>query len=159
MDIKSGNDYPSSALSNFSPHRFIFRGVECNSMEGLLQSLKFKNPDMQREICKMVGLAAKKRGADKNWYVTQTLYWQGEPIKRDSDEYQQLLDEAFESLFMGNEKAKKALLSTGDAVLTHSIGRTNKNSTVLTRQEFCSRLMKIRKRIRYGEAQKHLFDD
>ena len=37
MDIGSGNGYPSGALSNFSPHPFVFDGVECNSMEGLLQ--------------------------------------------------------------------------------------------------------------------------
>ncbi len=40
MDIGSGKDWPSSALSNFSPHPFIIDGVECNSMEGFLQSLK-----------------------------------------------------------------------------------------------------------------------
>ncbi len=34
MDIGSGKEYPSNALSNFSPHPFVFDGVECNSMEG-----------------------------------------------------------------------------------------------------------------------------
>lgn len=147
MDIKSGNSYPSTALSNFAAHKFIFRGVFCSSMEGLLQSFKFSNPEVQRYICTLTGLAAKRSGANKNWQRTQTLYWNGEPIKRDSNEYQQLLDEAFESLFYQNEKAKKALLATNDAVLKHSIGRKKPNETILTQQEFCSRLMRIRKEL------------
>ena len=57
MNIGSGNKYPSNALSNFAPHPFMIDGVECNSMEGFLQGLKFKNPDMQAEVCKLVGYA------------------------------------------------------------------------------------------------------
>ena len=49
LDIGSGKDYPSNALSNFAPHPFVIDGVECNSMEGFLQSLKFKEPEMQKE--------------------------------------------------------------------------------------------------------------
>jgi hypothetical protein len=115
-------------------------------MEGFLQSLKFKEPEMQKEICKLVGYGAKKRGYGKNWQQSQTLYWMGVEYKRDSDEYQELLDRAYDAL-SENESFKKALLLTGDSNLTHSIGRVKKNETVLTRQEFCSRLMKIRTRL------------
>jgi len=147
MDIKLGNAYPAGSLSNLSPHGFMFRGVHCSSMEGLLQGLKFKNPDMQSQICTLSGLKAKRSGAKKNWQRTQTLYWQGQEIKRDSTEYQQLLDEAYTALFEQNGKAKKALLATNHATLTHSIGRRKANETVLTQQEFCSRLEAIRARI------------
>ncbi|AJT61032.1 hypothetical protein AVU32_gp191 [Vibrio phage ValKK3] len=143
MDIKSGAGYPASALSNFAPHAFTVRGVECASMEGFLQSLKFKNPDMQREVCKLVGKVAKARGAKKNWQRTQTLYWQGEPIQRGSVGYQSLLDDAYAALAQ-NVKFQKALLATGKATLTHSIGRKKQAETVLTVQEFCSRLTEIR---------------
>ena len=61
MDIGSGTAYPSCALSNFAPHPFIIDGVECASMEGFLQSLKFKSPEMQRHVCTLVGKAAKLR--------------------------------------------------------------------------------------------------
>lgn len=149
MDIKSGT--PTGALSNFAPRPFVFRDVECSSMEGFLQSLKFKDLDVQRSVCSLVGLKAKRRGKGKNWQRTQTLWWQGEPIKRDSKEYQDLLDEAFNSLFEQNEKARKALLATGDAVLKHSIGRRKINETVLTQKEFCSRLMDIRSRLKAEE--------
>jgi predicted NAD-dependent protein-ADP-ribosyltransferase YbiA (DUF1768 family) len=147
MDIGSGSGFPSAALSNFAPHPFIFDGVECNSMEGLLQSFKFSNPEMQKEVCKLVGKQAKFKGKKKKWYKTQTLYWQGVEFKRDSDEYQNLLDRAFDALST-NEGFRRALLATGDSVLTHSIGKTKENETVLTRTEFCSRLMKIRERLK-----------
>ena len=147
MDIGSGSGFPSATLSNFAPHPFIIDGVECNSMEGFLQSLKFSNPEMQKEVCKLVGKAAKFKGKKKKWWRTQTLHWQGTEIPRDSQEYQDLLDRAFNALAQ-NSGFRAALLATGNSVLTHSIGKTKITETVLTRQEFCSRLMKIREQIR-----------
>lgn len=148
MDICSGSGYPASSLSNFAPHPFVIDGVECNSMEGFLQSLKFKDEAMQVAVCKLVGKAAKFKGKKKKWYLTQTLYWKGVEYKRDSDEYQLLLDRAYDALST-NESFRKALIATGDAVITHSIGKIKINETVLTRSEFCNRLMKIRDKIKY----------
>lgn len=149
MDIGSGTGFPSATLSNFAPHPFVIDGVECNSMEGFLQSLKFSNPEMQKEVCKLVGKAAKFKGKKKKWWRTQTLHWQGVEIARDSQEYQDLLDRAFNALAQ-NSGFRAALLATGNAVLTHSIGKNKITETVLTRQEFCSRLMKIRAQLRSG---------
>lgn len=144
MDIGSGSGYPSSSLSNFAPHSFIIDGVECASMEGFLQSLKFSNHEMQKEVCTLVGRQAKFKGKRKRWYRDQTLYWKGKAIKRDSEDYQTLLDIAFKQLGK-NEKFKKALLATGNATLKHSMGKRKINETVLTTQEFCSRLTNIRR--------------
>ena len=147
MDIGSGSGYPSSALSNFAPHPFVFRGVQVSSMEGLLQSFKFKAPEMQKHVCTLVGRTAKFAGKKKNWRSTQTLWWNGQPIKRDSKEYQQLLDEAYNALAQ-NTGFQAALLASGNSVLEHSIGKSSPNDTVLTRSEFCSRLMRIRERLK-----------
>jgi predicted NAD-dependent protein-ADP-ribosyltransferase YbiA (DUF1768 family) len=149
MDIGSGTGWPSAALSNFTPHPFVIDGVECASMEGFLQSLKYKEPDMQIEVCKLVGKAAKFKGKKKKWWRTQTLYWQGQEFKRDSQEYQDLLDRAFDALAQ-NTGFQKALLATGKATLTHSIGKSKEQETVLTKQEFCSRLTKIRDNLQKG---------
>lgn len=148
MDIGAGNSWPSSALSNFAPHPFVFRGVECNSMEGLLQSFKFDKPHIQVEVCKLVGKGAKYRGKNRNaaWKKSQTLWWNGEPMKRGSQLYQDILDEAYECLAM-NDGFKKALLATKDAKLTHSIGHNKESETVLTEKEFVSRLTKIRRKL------------
>jgi predicted NAD-dependent protein-ADP-ribosyltransferase YbiA (DUF1768 family) len=147
MDIGSGSGYPSSSLSNFAPHPFELDGVKCASMEGFLQSLKFESPEMQEYVCTLVGKAAKFKGKKKKWYTTQTLYWRGKPIKRDSHEYQELLDRAYNAL-NENSGFRKALEATGDANLTHSIGKNKISETVLTTREFCSRLMKLREQNR-----------
>ena len=150
MDINSGAGYPASALSNFAPYSFEVDGVECASMEGFLQSLKFKNPDMQKEVCKLVGKVAKRRGANKNWQRTQILYWKGVPIQRSTSGYQTLIDAAYAALSL-NSKFRRALLASGKSTLTHSIGRKKQSETVLTVQEFCSRLTTIREHWREAE--------
>lgn len=146
MDIGSANKYPSNALSNFAPHPFIIDGVQCNSMEGFLQSLKFKSPEMQIEVCKLIGKAAKFKGKKKKWWKDQTLYWQGESIKRDSEEYQELLKRAYDALFE-NEGFRRALEATKGATLTHSIGNNDIHRTVLTEREFISQLNRLRKKL------------
>lgn len=143
MDVGSKNGYPAGALSNFSPHPFIIDGVQCNSMEGFLQGLKFESKEMQEYVCSLVGYAAKKKGRNKNWQEKQTLYWRGKPIKRDSDEYQDLLNRAYNAMFE-NTKFKAALEASKGATLTHSMGKNKKSETVLTTQEFCSRLTYLR---------------
>ena len=147
MDIGSGSGYPSASLSNFAPHPFVIDGVQCASMEGFLQSLKFESVDMQEYVCTLVGKAAKKKGRKKNWQQSQTLYWRGVPMKRDSDDYQKLLDRAYEAL-NENTGFRKALEATGNATLTHSIGKNKISETVLTTREFCSRLTKLREKNR-----------
>lgn len=147
MNIGSGSKYPAGKLSNFSPSPFVYDGVHCNSMEGFLQSLKFKNPDMQKEVCKLVGKKAKFKGKKKKWWKTQTLWWNGEEIDRHSDRYQEILDGAFLALSK-NKKFAKALLSTGNAPLTHSLGKRDPHRTVLTIREFCGRLESIREKIK-----------
>jgi len=157
MDIKLGNKYPAGTLSNLAPHKFTFRGIECNSMEGLLQGLKFKDAGMQEHICTLVGKKAKMSGKGKNWQRTQTLWWQGEPMERKSDEYADFLKEAYDCLFRQNEKARKALVATQKATLQHSIGHTKVNETILTRTEFCRLLTNIRNQINAEEFLE--FDD
>lgn len=143
MDIGSGSGYPSASLSNFAPHPFTIDGVECASMEGFLQSLKFESIEMQRHVCTLVGKAAKFKGKKKKWYQKQELYWNGKTYKRDSDDYQNLLNRAYNRLYE-NEGFKKALQATNGANLEHSIGKNKISETVLTKQEFCSRLTYLR---------------
>ena len=59
IDIWSGGTYPANVLSNFYPNAFVFDGVECSSMEGLLQSLKTKNVALQKTVCSCSDRTAK----------------------------------------------------------------------------------------------------
>lgn len=147
MDIGAGKGGPSARLSNFTPHPFVVDGIHCNSMEGFLQSLKFKNPEMQKEVCTLVGKKAKFKGKKKKWWRDQILWWRGNPVERHSKAYQGLLDMAFQAISK-NTNFQKALLATNDAVLTHSLGKRDASRTVLTTQEFTSRLTQIRERLK-----------
>lgn len=147
MNIGSKNTYPANALSNFACHCFVIDGVSCSSMEGFLQSLKFKNPEMQKEVCSLIGLKAKFKGKRKKWWRTQTLYWLGKEINRHSDEYQDLIDRAYDCMFNQSWSFKRALIASRKAVFKHSIGKRDASKTVLTEREFCSRLRILQERL------------
>lgn len=148
MNVGSKGQYPANALSNFTPHAFIIDCVQCGSMEGFLQSLKFKSPEMQEHICTLVGYGAKKAGARKNWKEKQILWWRGQPIARRSKEYTILLTRAYDAMYDCSAKLRAALVDAGpQAVFTHSMGRSNENETVLTEREFCSQLHRLQRRL------------
>lgn len=144
MEIGSGQQYPASALSNFSPHPFEIDGVKCSSMEGFLQSLKFRDEPMQVHVCTLVGKAAKFKGKGKKWWRTQKLYWKGMEIDRSSELYQGLLDRAFLAMYEQCESFRNALIASAGSTFKHSIGKRDKKETVLTIQEFTSRLNFLR---------------
>lgn len=150
IDIRSGKPGPAGALSNFCAYPFTFDEVCCAGAEGLIQSLKFDDPEVQREICGLVGREAKLRGQERDaaWKEAQKLWWQGQEYDRHSGAYQHLLDRLFDAL-SENPDFRAALLASGDEELTHSIGKVDPRETVLTGQEFCSRLMRLRRRLAF----------
>ena len=145
LDIISNSENPSlRRLSNFAPNSFTFDGVLCNSMEGLLQSFKCEDIKKQENLCALVGFTAKQVGYRfSSWKKDQILYWRGKKYDRAGLEYQALLDRVYLALSSNNDFIR-ALMSTGEAKLTHMIGSNKKEETVLTRDELCSRLMNIR---------------
>lgn len=149
IDISSENEGPAAELSNFPMRVFVFDGVVCRSMEGLLQSFKSEDSEVQRQMCLLVGNDAKKRGRvfNEKWQSTQTLWWKGVAYEREGEEYQELLNRAYDALAK-NLHWRTALMATGKQKLTHSTGCVDPKLTVLTEQEFCSRLMSIRSRLR-----------
>ncbi len=148
MDIHStkGTEV-GRALSNFAPHEFVMDGRSCASMEGFLQSLKFRSAVMQRLICRKVGKRAKKWGRlGKKWKKTQTLHWKGRTYFRESEAYAHLITAAYDALFQ-NEAFRAALAASGQEVLTHDIGHDDPRETVLTRDEFIGQLTRLRDRL------------
>lgn len=145
IDIGSENSDIEKKLSNFSEFHFIFDGVKCQSMEGLLQSFKFPDVEKQKRVCSLVGKKAKFKGKKKKWYLDHKLYWKEQVYDRFSFEYQELLDKAFSNLYHQNKDYKELILSTGEQLLIHSIGKNDPKHTILTEEEFCSRIDKLRK--------------
>ena len=147
IDMHSKGEYPSCAISNFAEYEFYVDGVKCKSMEGFLQSLKFKSKTKQKQVCLLSGAEAKNSTrhtfAQLRWRITHNLYWQGRKISRFSDEYQNLLDRAYEELSK-NKEFLKALRGIEQSDLVHSIGKEDTRKTVLTKYELISRLTQIR---------------
>ncbi len=144
MDIHSKGEYPSDMLSNFAPNSFEIDGVKCNSMEGFLQSLKYKSKRRQIQVCLLVGKDAKKAGSRKRiWKLTHNVWWQRQRIKRQSPEFSALIGRAYDKLF-ANENFAKALFDSGDEELTHSMGRHEPFKTILTEEEFVTQLKRLR---------------
>ena len=148
FDIRAKASFPAGALSNFAPHNFVFDDVPCACMEGLLQSLKISDLDEQRRICGLTGPHAQSIGRKHDWSISGTLWWNGKAVDRLSDEYQALLDRAYDTLFARSEKFRTALAATGTTQLVHTLGKPDPCETILTADEFCSRLMRLRERAR-----------
>ena len=144
LDIKAKAAFPAGQLSNFAAHAFVFDGVDCASMEGFLQSLKIADAAEQRTVCGLVGEEAQTWGRRYDWSVTGTLWWRGVPMDRLSDEYQVLLDGAYAALLAQSKRFRDALRATGQAQLVHRAGKDDPCTTILTAEEFCSRLERLR---------------
>lgn len=143
VDIWSTKPYPANVLSNLYPNTFEIDGVQCASMEGFLQSLKFQDINKQREICALSGKDAKDSSTTV-WQSTQTVYWQEHVIHRQSQAFIKLIKRAYETLYTQNDSFREALLSTRGKRLYHIGGVTDSYKTILTEVEFCSILTEIR---------------
>ena len=146
IDISSTNKYPAGFLSNFTPYTFTFRGIEFTSMESLLLGLKFEGVEPQNSVFQRVGVKAKLRGKKRKWYLDQTLYWQGTPMKRDSEEYKNIVHEAFYAL-AENIDFQQTLPATGNKRLYHTMGKSDPTRTILTEEEFCGILTEVRRKL------------
>jgi hypothetical protein len=145
VDVHSEAPYPGDALSNFYASRFQYDGMECGSVEGLLQALKYPDVAQQVEIARLAGSAAKHAGAAQNeeWINSQLLWWRGEPMERHSERYQTFLQSIYECLFAQAASFRSALAATRGRVITHRMGKRDASQTVLTEREFVRNLVRL----------------
>lgn len=149
IDIRYGSGQQADVLSNLARKPFVFRGLQFQSIEGLLQSLKIGNQsDYSRggQFTTLWGFEAKSRGkqytgAFKNSLV---LWWEDQCIERLSDDYQLLLDEIYASCYGQCPSFRTALKAFKDVQLHHTIGHHDPESTILTTGEFISRLTTLK---------------
>lgn len=146
VDIGSEESALGAALSNFVAYTFVFDGVLCHSMEGLIQAFKFDDVGKQRNVCLLVGKQAKYRGKKRKWFRDGYLHWNGTRYDRFGEDYQRLIDRAFDALAT-NIEFQQALLRTGQTKLIHSHGKSDPFFTTLTTNEFCERLTAIRTKL------------
>lgn len=129
----------SSVLSNLYPKPFSMCGLQFGSIEGFLQGLKFENIEAQRAVFSMSGITAKLAGS-KVKIKNQTLFYNGLPFDRHSDFYQDLLDNVYDLCYSQSEYFRLAIEETLNCNYTHTIGKTDPLDTILTIDEFLTRL-------------------
>lgn len=140
-DIYLKSDKPWNRLSNLYNNGFTINNTEFTSMESFLQGIKFKNVNKQAKVFKMTGKDAKRAGKHHNfWKITGNLYYKGVRLKRNSEDYQLILDNLYYTLYEQNSEFRQALVETGLMSLEHSIGKTSKHKTILTKEEYLTRL-------------------
>lgn len=123
-------------LSNLFPYEISFRGKNLSSIETFFQGIKFKDVNMQNYVLKYSGLDSNniKVASDFDWKETGIVYWQGTAIKRDSKEYDDLVDELYISAIQN--PLYRNVLKNCEKDIIHSIGEKEKTETVFTRYEF-----------------------
>ena len=127
--------YPK-LLSNLFPYKFKFKGCTLNSIECFFQGIKFKNKKLQKQLFKYSGKEALvlQEATTYNWKETGIVYWRGKEIKRDSKEYDDIIDELYISAIQ-NDFYRNAIKNC-KLPIVHMIGEISKNETVFTRYEF-----------------------
>ncbi len=143
IDIWSKSTYPADVLSNLRSNGFRFEGVVCGSMEGFLQSLKYKDIDKQRQVCSMKGKNAKNMSTT-DWQTDQIVWWRETAIDRQSEDFLKLVGRAYQAMFEQNKSFRSALMSTRGMALYHTRGEHNPFKTILTEKEFCTILTNMR---------------
>ena len=157
----SFKDPVSAPLSNLYPHKFMLYGfypssniseeqITIPSMESFLQGLKIKDANLQNIfMTSYSGMNACKMSATLNdWKETGTLWFNGVPYDRYSDEYADLITRAYDALFETNPVFREIVLPKfKDKILIHTIGKDDRSDTVLTEEEFRYQLNRLMKRL------------
>ncbi|MBQ9267360.1 MAG: hypothetical protein IJ867_03395 [Clostridia bacterium] len=126
----------SKALSNLFPYEFTIQDKKLSSIEAFFQGIKIKDKTAQDFVLRYNGMDANsnKAASDFDWKESGMVYWKGTPIKRNSREYDDLVDELYISAIQN--PLYRNVLKNVDRPIIHSIGEVDKKETVFTRYEF-----------------------
>lgn len=153
--------YPYNVLCNFTASQFNYQGVNIQSMEGFLQSLKVKDKKTQEKICTLPGFMAKKVGnylKRSGDFDRVTVYWQGNQYDRNTDKFKQVISEAYESKHAQDGLFRSVLNSSKGRKLTHTIGKNDPMDTILTEDEFIEQLDNLRnKKLSLNDKTKNFY--
>ena len=106
-------------ISNLYPTPFILDGEVYGSVEGFWQSLKSTSEERRGQIALLSGPDAKK--AAGKGPPMPTFVYQGETIRTGTYEHWALMERACAAKFDQDDRARAALLATGNRPLTHKV--------------------------------------
>ena len=125
LNITQGVGAPFAAISNLATTPFILDDEIYASVEGFWQSLKFTELKDRRRVAALSGSAAKKAG---NTAPPQsvTFDYHGETIVRGTWAHWALMGRACEAKFYQDVASRRALLATGERLLTHRVANDSR---------------------------------
>ena len=135
--------HPEDILSNLCGNDFCFDEIQCGCMESFLQALMYQDEQLQLTICRCKAREL-ERFSNINWDGSMPLWWKSRQINRHSAEYESLLLEAYQSLFLWCARFRDALMATEGKQLVYNSGNKDPNKSNLTDDEFCAILMTVR---------------
>lgn len=144
IDIRYGQSDQFNILSNLADKPFVFDGRWVRTVEGVLQAIKTSDVTIQKQFFVESGHWCKKHGRALEWRHTRILWWNGVPMDRDSEEYQHFLDRLYATVYSQSEQFRAALMASKGCELAHTIGAVDPEYTILTADEFVSRLDALR---------------
>ncbi len=138
--------WPGNVLSNFADTPFLIDGVQCSCSESFIQSLKIPDSSQQEDFCGLRGEEAWKKGSKltEAVFISGSVWWRGTPYTLHSKEHFDLVKRGLSEKFSQSEKARDALLATGDSVLTHDYGQPPGKKQSLPVDTFCQIVTEIR---------------
>lgn len=144
IDIDWRVDDQFRILSNLAEKPFGFDYEHVGSIEAVLQSLKVQDATEQAIFWTKPPFWCMKMGRKIPWQQTRLLWWKGVPMDRDGEEYQIFLDRLYAACYAASKPFRDGLIASGDKELMHTIGTIDQEFTILTQEEFLSRLLTLR---------------
>lgn len=147
IDISSRSEGLAKTLSNFERRPFRLGGWIVLSIESALQAVKFKDVAQQSHVSEELhGYKAWKYGQDhgSGWKLNQTLWWQGQPMGRESADYADWLHDLYTAQYEQSRELREDLLATVGFKLRHTRGLHDPQRTVLTEVEYLAQLNRLR---------------
>ncbi len=143
INISLSADRRFAPISNLFPARFSLDDEDYASVEGFWQSLKCQSPIQRREIASLAGAQAKRAVGEAK--PSATFDYLGNTIQTGTYAHWELMERACAAKFAQNERARRALLATGNRPLTHNVRRDSKTIPGVI---MAAIWMRIRKRTR-----------
>jgi hypothetical protein len=133
--------------------------IKCGSVEGFLQALKIRDPQLQLEVSLTHGKDAKKAGRDALSEIRnrkRICFLQGFEFEYASPIHRALIEFSIWEKFRTDRRSIEALLWTGDAEITHNMGKFDPKpgKTSLPKQVFTRILKECREMVKGNRGRK-----
>ncbi|MBI5312874.1 MAG: NADAR family protein [Methylocystis sp.] len=138
--VSSSSDPRAKAISNLATSPFELDGRIYRSVESFWQGLKFEDEADRERLAALDGPHARQLGRSLGYGAT--VGYRGREIPVGAWEHWLLMEQACRAKFHQNEKARAALLATGERPLIHAVRRDSQTIPGVIMAQIWMRLRK-----------------